>query len=61
MVWRKRQSDATAATLLIPMWGPATWWTLLVPDAIHFAEAVVDWVWLSMMEPTLFVPEVGPA
>ncbi len=32
-----------------------------MPDAIHFAEAVVDWVWLPMMEPTLFVPEVGPA
>jgi hypothetical protein len=32
----------------------------LVPDAIYFTEAVVDWVWLPKMEPTLFVPGVGP-
>jgi hypothetical protein len=59
-VWRKLQSDAAVATLLVPLWESATWWTLLVPDAIHFAEAVVDWVWLPRMEPTLFVPGVGP-
>ena len=33
----------------------------MVPDAIHFAEAVVDWVWLPRSEPSLFVPGVGPA
>ena len=60
-VWRKLQSDATIATLLVPLWESATWWTLLVPDAVHFDEAVVDWVWLPRMEPTLFVPGVGPA
>ncbi len=32
----------------------------MVSDAIHFAEAVVDWVWLPRMEPVLFVPGVGP-
>ena len=32
----------------------------MVLDAIHFAEAVVDLVWLHKMEPTLFVPGVGP-
>ncbi len=55
-MWRKLQSDAAVATLLVPLWESATWWTLLVPDAIHFAEAVVDWVWLPRMEPALFVP-----
>ena len=29
-------------------------------DAIHFAEAVVDLVWLPRMEPSLFVPGVDP-
>ena len=59
-VWRNLQSDASIATLLVPLWESATWWTLLVPNANHFAKAVVDWVWLPMMEPTLFVPGVGP-
>ena len=60
-VWRKLESDAATATVLVPLWESATWWTLLVPDAIHFAEAVVDWVWLPRLEPALFVPGVGPA
>ena len=60
MVWRKLQSDAAFATLLVSSWESVTWWTILVPDAIHFAEAVVDWVRLPRMEPTLFVPGVGP-
>ncbi len=55
------RSDATIATLLVPLWFSATWWTFLVLDAIHFAEALVDWVWLPRMEPTLFVPGVDPA
>ncbi len=59
-MWRKLQSDATVATLLVSLRESATWWTLLVPDAIYFTEAVVDWVWLPKMEPTLFVPGVGP-
>ena len=60
MVWRKLQTDASLATLLVPLWESANWWTLFVPDAIHFAEAVVNWVWLPKIEPTLFVPGVGP-
>jgi hypothetical protein len=59
-VQRKLQSDAAVATLLVPLWESATWWTPLVPDAIHFAEAVMDWVWLPKMKPALFVPGVGP-
>jgi hypothetical protein len=35
--------------------------TLLLPDAIDFAEVMVNWVWLPEMEPSLFVPPgVGP-
>ena len=59
-VWRKLRNDASSTTLLVPLWVSATWWTLLVPDAIHFVEAVVDWVWLPRMDPTLFMPGVGP-
>ena len=47
--------------MLVPLWESATWWTLLVLDAIHFAKAVVDWVWLPWMEPALFEPGVGLA
>ncbi len=53
------ERDATTATLLVPLWESATWWALLVPDPIHFAEAVVDWVWLPGMEPSLFEPGSG--
>ncbi len=41
-IWRKLQSVSATATLLVPLWESSTWWTLLVPDAIHFAEVVVD-------------------
>ncbi len=41
-VWQKLRNDVATATLLVPLWESATLWTLLVPDAIHFAEAVVD-------------------
>ena len=59
-VWRKLQSDAAVATLLVPLWESAAWWTLLVTDAIHFDEAMVDWAWLPRIDSTLFVPGVGP-
>jgi hypothetical protein len=58
-VWRKMESDAFTATLLVPLWVSAPRWPLLVPDAIRFIEAVVDWVWLPKMEPSLFEPGVG--
>ncbi len=42
-VWRKlRASRRVVATMLIPLWESATWWRLVVPEAAHFAEAVVD-------------------
>jgi len=27
-----------------------------VPDAVHLANEVVDWMWLDMTDPDLFVP-----
>ncbi len=59
-VWRKLRKDGTKASLLVPLWESATWWTLLVPDAVHFSEAVVDWLWLPRAEPNLFVPGRAP-
>jgi hypothetical protein len=59
-VWRKLQHDGVTATMLIPAWESATWWRLLVPDGVHFAEAVVDWVWLPRSDPDLFVPGTAP-
>jgi hypothetical protein len=53
------ESDEPTATLLVPMWESATWWTLMMPCAIHFDEAVVDWVWLPRTEPSLFMPGIG--
>ncbi len=46
--------------MLIPLWESATWWRLVVPDAAHFAKAVVDWVWLPRTDPDLFVPGTSP-
>ena len=59
-VWRKLQYDGIIATILIPSWESATWWRLVVPDAVHFDEAVVDWVWLHRSDPALFVPGTAP-
>ena len=43
-VWRKLQNDGASTTVLVPLWESPTWWTLFVPDAAHFFEAVIDWV-----------------
>jgi hypothetical protein len=59
-VWRKLERDAAIATLLVPLWELATWWTLVVPNAINIAEAVVDWVWLPKTLLSVFVPGFGP-
>ena len=60
-VWRKLQHDGVIiATMLIPSWESATRWRLVVPDEVHFDEAVVDWVWLPMSDPDLFVPGTAP-
>jgi hypothetical protein len=54
------ERDVAIATLLVPLWDSATWWTLIVPDEIYFADAVVDWVWLFKTDASLFVPGIGP-
>jgi hypothetical protein len=59
-VWRKLQNDGASTTLLVPLWESSTWWILFVPDAAHFFEAVVDWVWLPRSEANLFVPGTTP-
>ena len=41
-VWQNLQHDGSVATMLILLWESATWWRLVVPDAAHFAEAMVD-------------------
>ncbi len=47
------------ATVIVPLWESSTWWGLVVLDAAYLAKEVVDWVWLDMSDPDLFVPGVG--
>ncbi len=56
IMWRNMEYYAVNATVLVPLWESATLWTLLVPDAIDFAESVADWICLLRMETSLFVP-----
>ena len=42
--------------MLVPLWESATWWEIVVPDAAHFSEEVVDWVRLPKGDPSLFIP-----
>ena len=46
--------------MLIPLWESAPWWQLVCPDDAHFAECVVDWVWLPMDDLALFVAGTTP-
>ncbi len=46
--------------MLIPLWESAPWWQLVCPDAAHFAECVVDWVWLHRDDLALFVAGTTP-
>ena len=46
--------------MLIPLWESTPWWQLACPDAAHFAECVVDWVWLPRSDPALFVAGTAP-
>jgi hypothetical protein len=59
-VWRKLRHDGAAASVLVPRWESATWWGLVLPDAAHFSEEVVDWVWLPRKDPGLFIPGGAP-
>ena len=57
---RNLKHDGGATTMLVPQWESATWWGLIVPDAAHFSEEVVDWTWLPKGDPSLFVPGGAP-
>jgi hypothetical protein len=48
------------ATVIVPLWESSTWWGLVVHDAAHLANEVVDWVWLDRSDPDLFVPGSAP-
>ncbi len=59
-VWKTLQDQKGTASMLIPFWKSAPWWQLVCPDACHFAECVVDWVWLPRDDPSLFVAGTAP-
>ena len=46
--------------MLIPLWESAPWWQLICPDIGHFADNVVDWVWLPRDDSSLFVAGTAP-
>ena len=48
------------ATILVPKWESSTWWHLVVPDASHLSDWVVDWVWLPRAEKDLFLGGTAP-
>ncbi len=50
-----------AGTVIVPIRESSTWWELVVPDAAHLANEVVDWVWIDRSEPGLFVPGSAPS
>ncbi len=43
------------AYMLISLWESAPWWQLVYPDTDHFADNVVNWVWLPKDDSSLFV------
>jgi len=42
------------ATIIVPLWTPATWWHLITPVALHLSANFVDWAWLPRNDPSLF-------
>jgi hypothetical protein len=59
-VWRKLRQERVVATVIVPLWESSTWWGLVVPDSVHLADEVVDWVWLDRSDPDLFVHGSAP-
>ena len=55
-VWRKVQHDGVTSAMMISLWKSATWYRFVVPDGSHFAEVVVNWVWLPRSDPDFVVP-----
>ena len=48
------------ATVIVPLSESSTWWGLVVPDSVHLADEVVDWVWLDRSDPDLSVHGSAP-
>ena len=46
--------------MLIPLLESAPWWQLVCPYTDHFADNVVDWVWLPINDSSLFVAGTAP-
>jgi hypothetical protein len=46
--------------MLVPLWQSSAWWGLFALGGVHFAEEVVDWVWLPKGGHNLFVPSSSP-
>ena len=59
--WRKLRQKRVVAKIIVPFWDFSTWWRLVVPDSVHLANEVVDWVWLDRSDPDLFVPGSAPS
>ncbi len=59
-VWRKLRQECVVATVIVSLWEFSTWWGLVVPESVHLADEVVDWVWLDRSDPDLFVPGSAP-
>jgi hypothetical protein len=55
-VIRHLNSFSATATLITPFWTSSSWWNLLAPDGVYFAEFVVDWTWLPREDPALLLP-----
>ncbi len=59
-VWRKLRQERVVAAVIVPLWKSSTWWGLVVPDSVHLAGEVVDWVWHDRSDMDLFVPGSAP-
>ncbi len=54
------QEVRAAATITFPVWQKQSWWPLLCPDGVHFADCVVGWMEVGRTYDT-FLPGLGRA
>jgi hypothetical protein len=55
-VIRRLGNFSAIARLIAPVWESLSWWNVLAPDGVHFAEITIDWTWLPTEDPALFLP-----
>ncbi len=60
-VWQKLRQERVVAIIIVFFWESFAWWGLVVPDSAHLANEGVDWEWLDMSDPDLFVHGSAPA